>query len=196
MALAGAGAEDMARAAADGATMVQEAAAVPEEAAARRTGPAAATRGHQRRVREETSSRALADGDAAYSSWDTDYGYQKFIQKMNPQRVAIDHTSRPNATVIRSIGPDSCFLPSRRRAIGAFLYTLIELTGTDRPGLLSEVSAVLTNLECNVANSELWTQNERAAAVMQVTDTKSGLAILDAERKKIKLFPEHDQIYG
>ena len=67
-------------------------------------------------------------------------------------------------------------------------YTLIELTGTDRPGLLSEVSAVLTNLECNVVNSELWTQNERAAAVMQVTDTKSGLAISDAERKYVVIF--------
>ncbi|CAD6211525.1 unnamed protein product [Miscanthus lutarioriparius] len=87
--------------------------------------------------------------------------------------------------IYKSIGPDSCFLPSRRRAIGvepSSDYTLIELTGTDRPGLLSEVSAVLTNLECNVVNAELWTHNERAAAVMQVTDRKSGLAISDAER--------------
>ena len=67
-------------------------------------------------------------------------------------------------------------------------YTLIELTGTDRPGLLSEVSAVLTNLECNVVNAELWTHNERAAAVMQVTDTKSGLAVSDAERKYVVIF--------
>uniref|UniRef100_A0A0A9H981 ACT domain-containing protein ACR n=1 Tax=Arundo donax TaxID=35708 RepID=A0A0A9H981_ARUDO len=85
----------------------------------------------------------------------------------------------------KSIGPDSCFLPSRRRAIGVeppSNYTLIELTGTDRPGLLSEVSAVLTNLECNVVNAEVWTHNKRAAAVLQVTDRKSGLAISDAER--------------
>lgn len=86
--------------------------------------------------------------------------------------------------IYKSIGPDSCFLPSRR-AIGvepSSDYTLIELTGTDRPGLLSEVSAVLTNLECNVVNAEVWTHNKRAAAVMQVTDRKSGLAISDAER--------------
>ncbi|XP_062215335.1 ACT domain-containing protein ACR4-like [Phragmites australis] len=85
----------------------------------------------------------------------------------------------------KSIGPGSCFLPSRRRAVGvepSSYYTLIELTGTDRPGLLSEVSAVLTNLECNVVNAEVWTHNKRAAAVMQVTDRKSGLAISDAER--------------
>ncbi|XP_006650194.1 ACT domain-containing protein ACR4 [Oryza brachyantha] len=80
---------------------------------------------------------------------------------------------------------DSCFLPSRRRSVGvepSSDYTLIELTGTDRPGLLSEVSAVLTNLECNVVNAEVWTHNKRAAAVMQVTDRKTGLAISDTVR--------------
>ncbi|KAK8445704.1 hypothetical protein SEVIR_9G371500v4 [Setaria viridis] len=87
--------------------------------------------------------------------------------------------------IYKSIAPGSCFLPSRRRAIGvepSSDYTLIELTGTDRPGLLSEVSAVLTNLDCNVVNAEVWTHNERAAAVIQVTDRKSGLAISDADR--------------
>ncbi|RLN15920.1 ACT domain-containing protein ACR4-like isoform X1 [Panicum miliaceum] len=87
--------------------------------------------------------------------------------------------------IYKSIAPGSCFLPSRRRAIGvepSSDYTLIELTGTDRPGLLSEVSAVLTNLDCNVVNAEVWTHNERAAAVIQITDRKSGLAISDAER--------------
>jgi len=86
--------------------------------------------------------------------------------------------------IYKSIATSSCFLPSRR-AIGvepSSDYTLIELTGTDRPGLLSEVSAVLTNLDCNVMNAEVWTHNKRAAAVIQVTDRKSGLAILDAEK--------------
>ncbi|GJN31764.1 hypothetical protein PR202_gb20201 [Eleusine coracana subsp. coracana] len=85
----------------------------------------------------------------------------------------------------KSLGADSCFHPSRKRSVGvepSSDYTLIELTGTDRPGLLSEVSAVLTNLECNVVNAEVWTHNKRAAAVLQVTDSKSGLAIADAER--------------
>ena len=78
---------------------------------------------------------------------------------------------------MQSIGPDACFLPSRR-TIGVETssdYTLIELNGTDRPGLLSEVSAMLTNLECNVVNAEVWTHNKRAASVMQVNDRKSGL---------------------
>ncbi|KAF8698760.1 hypothetical protein HU200_035018 [Digitaria exilis] len=85
----------------------------------------------------------------------------------------------------KSIAPRSCFLQSQRRVIGvepSLDYTLIELTGADRPGLLSEVSAVLTNLDCNVVNAEVWTHNKRAAAVIQVTDRNSGLAISDAER--------------
>jgi len=61
-------------------------------------------------------------------------------------------------------------------------HTSIEVTGTDRPGLLSEVSAVLTDLKCNVVNAEVWTHNTRAAAVMQVTDEETGSAITDPER--------------
>jgi UTP:GlnB (protein PII) uridylyltransferase len=61
-------------------------------------------------------------------------------------------------------------------------HNIIELTGTDRPGLLSEVSAVLASLECNVVSAEIWTHNTRAAAVMRVTDMDTGLAITDNER--------------
>ena len=61
-------------------------------------------------------------------------------------------------------------------------HTAIELIGSDRPGLLSEVSAVLRHLKCNVVNAEVWTHNTRAAAVMQVTDEETGTAITDPER--------------
>lgn len=61
-------------------------------------------------------------------------------------------------------------------------HTSIELIGTDRPGLLSEVSAVLTHLKCNVVNAEVWTHNTRAAAVMQVTDEDTGGAITDPDK--------------
>jgi predicted amino acid-binding ACT domain protein len=91
---------------------------------------------------------------------------------------------------LQCLGADSFFSSSKARYVGvepSSDYTLIELTGTDRPGLISEVSAVLTDLECNVVNAEVWTHNKRAAAVMQVTDTKTGLAILDTERlRRIK----------
>ncbi|XP_018486789.1 ACT domain-containing protein ACR6 isoform X2 [Raphanus sativus] len=61
-------------------------------------------------------------------------------------------------------------------------YTTIELAGTDRPGLLSEVSAVLTDLHCNVVNAEIWTHNTRAAAVIHVTDNTTNSAITDPIR--------------
>jgi UTP:GlnB (protein PII) uridylyltransferase len=61
-------------------------------------------------------------------------------------------------------------------------HNVIELTGTDRPGLLSEVSAVLASLKCNVVSAEIWTHNARAAAVMRVTDEDTRLAVTDTER--------------
>jgi len=61
-------------------------------------------------------------------------------------------------------------------------HTAVELLGSDRPGLLSEVSAVLTNLKCNILNAEVWTHNTRAAAVIHVTDEETGSAITDPQR--------------
>lgn len=61
-------------------------------------------------------------------------------------------------------------------------HTSIELSGTDRPGLLSEVCAVLADLHCNVVNAEIWTHNARAAAVVHVTDDFTGCAITDPKR--------------
>ncbi|XP_024534674.1 ACT domain-containing protein ACR3 [Selaginella moellendorffii] len=49
-------------------------------------------------------------------------------------------------------------------------HTAIELTGNDRPGLLSEISAVLASLGCNVVAAEVWTHNTRVACMVYVTD--------------------------
>ena len=67
-------------------------------------------------------------------------------------------------------------------------HTLIELTGTDRPGLLSEVCAVLTDLRCNVVNAEIWAHNARAAAVIHIADQSTGAAIEDP--RKLSLIKE------
>ncbi|XP_022148990.1 ACT domain-containing protein ACR4-like isoform X2 [Momordica charantia] len=83
-----------------------------------------------------------------------------------------------------SLGPDSCFTSSMR-SVGvepSTDHTAIELVGSDRPGLLSEVSAVLTHLKCSVERAEVWTHNTRVAAVMHVTDEETGSAVTDMER--------------
>lgn len=86
----------------------------------------------------------------------------------------------------RSIETDAHFFPSARRSSVGVMpskeYTSIELTGTDRPGLLSEVCAVLTDLKCNVVKAEVWTHNMRAAAIVHVTDGSTCLAIEDPKR--------------
>ncbi|XP_040987056.1 ACT domain-containing protein ACR6-like isoform X1 [Juglans microcarpa x Juglans regia] len=80
---------------------------------------------------------------------------------------------------------DACCLESMRGLTGGMPseeHTSIELTGIDRPGLLSEVFAVLTDLRCNVVNGEIWTHNSRAAAVIDVTEQSTGQAIEDPKR--------------
>ncbi|CAL9192917.1 unnamed protein product [Musa hybrid cultivar] len=61
-------------------------------------------------------------------------------------------------------------------------HTTIELAGSDRPGLLSDISAVLTDLKCNVVASEAWTHNSRMALLIYVTDVATGKPIDDLKR--------------
>ncbi|KAA8530089.1 hypothetical protein F0562_004798 [Nyssa sinensis] len=87
----------------------------------------------------------------------------------------------------KTLESDSFFVSSLSGSVGVVPseeHTSIELTGTDRPGLLSEVCAVLTDLHCNVVNAEIWTHNSRAAAVVHVTDDSTGCAIEDPKRLK------------
>ncbi|KAF4366576.1 hypothetical protein CsatB_004026 [Cannabis sativa] len=60
--------------------------------------------------------------------------------------------------------------------------TALELTGTDRVGLLSEVFAVLADLQCNVVDAKVWTHNGRIASLIYVKDTDSGCQIEDSQR--------------
>ncbi|CDY26682.1 BnaA06g13400D [Brassica napus] len=83
----------------------------------------------------------------------------------------------------KSLGPDesSCYSP--RSTIGvkqSVDFSVIELKGTDRPGLLSELCAVLTDLQCKVDNAEIWTHRAKAAAVLQVIDEETSSAVKDA----------------
>ncbi|PIA42006.1 hypothetical protein AQUCO_02100090v1 [Aquilegia coerulea] len=90
----------------------------------------------------------------------------------------------------QTLGSRVCSLWSLRRSVGvqaAAEHTTIELTGRDRPGLLSEVFAVLVDLKCNVGAAEVWTHNSRMASVVYITDEATGSPIDDPDRlSKIK----------
>ncbi|KAI3727536.1 hypothetical protein L6452_16152 [Arctium lappa] len=60
--------------------------------------------------------------------------------------------------------------------------TAIELTGTDRVGLLSEVFAVLSDLKCDVVESKVWTHNGRIASLIFLKDCDSGCPIGDSQK--------------
>ncbi|KAH6781068.1 ACT domain repeat 6 [Perilla frutescens var. hirtella] len=136
--------------------------------------------------------------------------FAKLIRRINPPRVVIDNDSCADATIIKVdsvkkhgtllhvvqiltdmnlvitkgyISSDAGWFMDGMVGMVPFQeYTCIELTGSDRPGLLSEVCAVLTDLRCNVVSAELWTHKARAAAVVHITDDSTGCAIGDAKR--------------
>lgn len=58
-------------------------------------------------------------------------------------------------------------------------HMVIELVGQDRPGLLSEISAILANLQFNVVAAEVWTHNRRTACVLYVKDHDASRAMDD-----------------
>jgi UTP:GlnB (protein PII) uridylyltransferase len=60
--------------------------------------------------------------------------------------------------------------------------TLLELVGADRPGLLSEVFAVLHDLRCGIVDARAWTHGGRVVALVFVRDEETGAPIDDAAR--------------
>ncbi|KAG0460501.1 hypothetical protein HPP92_020798 [Vanilla planifolia] len=71
-------------------------------------------------------------------------------------------------------------LPPYRPAASESLTTL-ELTGADRPGLLSEVFAVLADLQYSVAQAKLWTYKGRVAALIFVEE-ESGAPVEELDK--------------
>ena len=61
-------------------------------------------------------------------------------------------------------------------------YTMIEVTGLDRPGLLYELTATLSKLNLNIASAHVATFGERAVDVFYVTDLM-GAQITSATRQ-------------
>lgn len=60
--------------------------------------------------------------------------------------------------------------------------TALEMSVTDRPGLLSELSAVLVELGCSVTSAMAWTHNDRVACIIFLEDASSPGPISDPER--------------
>lgn len=61
-------------------------------------------------------------------------------------------------------------------------YTVIEVTGLDRPGLLYDLTGVLARLNLNIASAHVVTFGERAVDVFYVTDL-TGQKITNANRR-------------
>ncbi|XP_028555843.1 ACT domain-containing protein ACR3 isoform X1 [Dendrobium catenatum] len=87
----------------------------------------------------------------------------------------------------KALGPDGDILGIKGsiwsgKAVGMHSigdYNIIELIGTDGPGLLSEIFAVLANLHFNVLVAEVWTHNMRVACVFYVNDEATSQAVSD-----------------
>lgn len=85
----------------------------------------------------------------------------------------------------KTLATNPCMLPLFGKPVGvavATQHTAIELTGTYRPDLLSEIFSVLSDLKCNVVEAEVWTHNRRAACLVYVTDEETGAAIEDPQK--------------
>ncbi|KAJ8751665.1 hypothetical protein K2173_025824 [Erythroxylum novogranatense] len=61
-------------------------------------------------------------------------------------------------------------------------HTAIEMTGTDRPGLFSEISAALADLHCNIVEAHAWSHNARLACVAYISDQSTDTPIDDPLR--------------
>ncbi|KAK6162078.1 hypothetical protein DH2020_001919 [Rehmannia glutinosa] len=55
----------------------------------------------------------------------------------------------------------------------------IEMTGKDRPGLFSEISAALADLGCNIIEAHAWSHNARLACVAHISDQSADTPIDD-----------------
>jgi [protein-PII] uridylyltransferase len=61
-------------------------------------------------------------------------------------------------------------------------FTVIEVSGRDRPGLLYSITTILSGLNLNIGSAHIATFGERAADVFYVTDL-TGAKIVSAVRK-------------
>ncbi|KAK9699930.1 hypothetical protein RND81_08G204700 [Saponaria officinalis] len=91
-------------------------------------------------------------------------------------------------TVINSIqlaiggGRNGSRSPKTRRKTGSTEHTAIEMTARDRPGLFSEITAALADMECNIVEAHAWSHNATLACVAYISDQSSLSPIHDPLR--------------
>lgn len=101
-----------------------------------------------------------------------------FINPVNASvSICVFVTCLPCGVVLQSLATIHCGKP-----VASNDLTALELTGTDRVGLLSEVFAVLAELQCDVVEAKVWTHNGRIASLIYVKDCNSGSPIKDSQK--------------
>ncbi|KAK7309139.1 hypothetical protein RJT34_05641 [Clitoria ternatea] len=93
------------------------------------------------------------------------------------QRIQITFTRSQELCATRSKGEIS-----REKQKASMENTALEMSGMDRPGLLSELSAVLVDLGCSITSATAWTYNDRAACVIYVEEASTLGPISDPKR--------------
>lgn len=96
----------------------------------------------------------------------------RYGQKLTDESV-ISYIERSIGAAGDDVAPGTCCFEA---------LTTLELVGADRPGLLSEVFAVLADLGCSVVEAKLWTHNGRIAALLFVKDEDSGSLVEDSDK--------------
>jgi [protein-PII] uridylyltransferase len=65
-------------------------------------------------------------------------------------------------------------------------YTVVEVTGLDRPGLLFELTTTLSKLNLNIASAHVATFGERVVDVFYVTDLTGAQVTTPTRQTAIK----------
>ncbi|KAJ4977487.1 hypothetical protein NE237_002593 [Protea cynaroides] len=75
-------------------------------------------------------------------------------------------------------------------------YTAIDIMTMDKPGLLSEIFAVLTNLSCHVAFAVAWTHNCSIACILHVDGELNGSGPICNPERGSQVEKQLDNVVG
>lgn len=112
---------------------------------------------------------------------------EKIICKHKKSYQAIESSRResPPSAKARSYTDASSSQSDDENSTSSHEHTAIEMTGTDRPGLFSEISAALADLHCNIVEAHAWSHNACLACVAFISDQFSDSPIDNPDRLAI-----------